>query len=494
MIKKLAELKTEEMDKLSERLDLMFKHDTKENAYPRFDDACIMLGQINLTSDQKFETIGVNMGLPITAGSRKLLSFDGGEHYATNAIQVDNGDWAFNEKEVLKWRNPIYAILGVVQSYGKVVSSTREPTQVSVAINEILPTITVQYLGKDIEIVQTKQAKIIDSDGGNKLDTPKNRKHYGYFSWKGKAYKPELRGYHSGSGRQYANDNVRLADMRVGVEIEKEFKKGRDSLSSKYLSDRWGWVAETDSSLDSQTGYELVSPMYDLEKLSPMFKDLDQLQEWIDKKPISSRAGGHINVSCRKLANRGEDYHGKTILKKISGFICMLYAMYPDRAKNGYSEAKTLESYINSPSKKAFFPKGDRLEIRIFPEVSNVAELKLRLKLCRYMLKQSTTRTDVVIARMFNPKTQLHKLLKEMGYDVTELANHTMKFSADLESERFSVSTHAKLKGLGVSILTPIKRSSKEQSLVLKKVQQLLEDSGLSDVSSKLLSQLKKEL
>ena len=357
---------------------------------------------------------------------------------------------------------------------------------------------TVQVLNKTPKKLLYKGEWINVKDGtssitvgvNNIINCAENKKFYGVITWKRKAYTPAVRGYHSRE-RQMSSKASRDDKLLVGVEIEKEIEGIKERLSDSYLFDRYGWAAETDGSLNKH-GYELVSPIYSLTKLSSLFKDLEALKEYIDGKPYTDNCGGHINVSSKEYSG---DHMGKRILQEIRGFLPMLYAMYPERCEEGYSRARRFDMYIDDPNKRAFYPKRDRLEIRIFPEVSSVEELKNRLLLCRYMLQQSTKRVDVVIGRLLDPNKRLFKIVKAMGYDPKKLAQDMMDADARYDGTKYTRKVHAKLNTLGVKIKTKIKRTNKEKQEALKLLKTFVdENNDLSDVYADLRRQLEASL
>ena len=83
----------------------------------------------------------------------------------------------------------------------------------------------------------------------------------------------------------------------IGFEIEKE---DRDAVEIEWkdLYRDTRWAKESDSSLCDETGYELVSPAFDLfdDSLDKDIKGNEDLQELIDAESSTS-CGGHITFS-----------------------------------------------------------------------------------------------------------------------------------------------------------------------------------------------------
>ena len=137
-------------------------------------------------------------------------------------------------------------------------------------------------------------------------------------------------GYHSGRRSDFSkSDSI----YRVGFEIEKEdttLKKKYPAIVVKKL----GWAKERDGSLSEESGYELVSPVYDLFE-SRLEEDIDKhpvLQELINGK-YSNRCGGHINISCTNCSVHD-------LFSQFKAYYPLLYAMYPKRTSVGASQAR----------------------------------------------------------------------------------------------------------------------------------------------------------
>ena len=476
-------LSYEELDNLCENITRFFGVDEDDESTPiiTLHEAHLGAVEFNENNEQKIYTFGPKMCLQIEEGDHVVLETKhGSTEYITNkdyTVQID-GKFYCKDYPILLWgaRKRFKGLLVAVE--------------ISRLNGDEIKTITeiVDVSSRKIEMAEVffKEKKLIVRKGSvptikhkDKLlvDTESNKEWYGILSWNGKTYQPSIRGYHSGERREAGPKGA----IRVGVEIEKEKEGAREKISAEYLYDRFKWHAETDSSLQSDVGYELVSPIYALDKPAKMFEDLEALRYLIDTpdQTPSGRAGGHINVSTdipEDELRKVDGYIGKAILKRIAGFVGLLYAMYPDRSDNNYSRASKLSEYIKNPGKRAFYPKRDRLEIRIFPEVQTVDDLKNRLLLVKYMITQATTRTDVVVARMFNPETNLHKLLNDMGYDVKELAQKVMEMNARFDKERFTASVHKKLGEYGVKVLTKVKRTKKEKDAIINSVTRSLAD------------------
>lgn len=213
--------------------------------------------------------------------------------------------------------------------------------------------------------------------------------------------------YHQGSD----TDKRSKTDVwSFGVEIEKEDEDVLESAYAQELLDDTGWIKESDGSLDSDSGYELCSPIYELHDLSALQKDLQNkdIVRHINAD-YSDSCGGHFNVSH-------QDYTSKEIYEGFTGYFPLLYALYPSRVNASYCEGKCKYNMGSSPNKySAFYQKNSKvLEIRLFPAYRNVENLLWRIELVQIMTKYINYSEDQVLRMIANRKSKLHMLLRKM--------------------------------------------------------------------------------
>lgn len=310
------------------------------------------------------------------------------------------------------------------------------------------------------------------------INTTANLRHHGYISWNNKVYTPGLSGYHSNE-RTWRSSDHESAKYRIGFEVEKE-SDCRDKISTRYLKDRFNWVAEEDSSLSCNYGYELVSPIYNLLSRSTIKADLEHLRPYIDGgNKDQGDCGGHINIS-----QKGVD--GYKLLANLKGFAPLLYAMYPDRVSNSYSRVKSFKTYSERPCKQAFYPKSDRLEIRIFPVVDTVEDLMLRYELTRYMMTQSTKSPTTVVTRLLDPTTKLHTIITDLGFKPKVLAQAMLEADAKYDHTKYSEAVHVQVGKLGLKICTTIKPTAKQRTQLKKDYKKFLKSPFMKAITSKL--------
>lgn len=209
--------------------------------------------------------------------------------------------------------------------------------------------------------------------------------------------------YHSGLDRRIIDVD---ATWKIGFEIEKEdYDAG--CIHYRQLYDRTYWCKESDGSLDSNIGYELISPAYDLHSnsLDIALKD-SEIQTLINADQGSS-CGGHIHVSCK-------DYNTDQLFEGFSGFYPLLYAMYEFRVDRSYCQAKKKHEYYRKDKYSAVYIRDYTVEFRIFSAVKNVANLLWRRDLIRIMSDNFNKSEFDVLKMMVNSNSKLYKHLRKI--------------------------------------------------------------------------------
>lgn len=190
--------------------------------------------------------------------------------------------------------------------------------------------------------------------------------------------------YHSDTSVKYFDYNASAKSIfNVGFEIEKEDLSVKESIYLDDFKDKTGdiWRKEKDGSLNNDSGFELISPVFPLNKslIIDYIKNNQILLEHINAD-YSSSCGGHIHISIKHFT-------GEELFSHISCFMPLLYALYPSRAKNTYTQSKP-KSLMQKSSDKYQSVKiwSNRIEIRIFPAVKNIENLAFRIDLINYIL------------------------------------------------------------------------------------------------------------
>jgi len=228
-----------------------------------------------------------------------------------------------------------------------------------------------------------------------------------------RTYEPEnddvCHGYHNGPRNYYQGD----AKFRFGVEVEKEDSSPIEDYELSDVDDT-GWSRERDGSLDSEIGYELVSPVYNL--FSDRFdNDISKsiLKDHINAD-YSSSCGGHMGFS---IANKS----GAQVFDLYSGFFPLLFSMYRKRLRGSWSAVRNNKTLKRGSHRySAVNVQREYVEFRIFSAVKNVTNLLWRRDLLRIMAKNPKKGVMWWISQAMNPNSALHNHLLKV-YDADKI-------------------------------------------------------------------------
>ena len=226
---------------------------------------------------------------------------------------------------------------------------------------------------------------------------------------------------------------------KIGVEIEKEDEGARNSVYANKLHNRTKWCKEDDGSLNDDSGYELVSPTYELmsNKLIEDIRSDDDLLMLVNGDYSKKHCGGHIHLSLAGVS-------GHDLFDNVAGYLPMLYAIYPDRTTNAlYCAVKKTAEMKNDRSKfQAIRILEDRVEFRIFPAVHNTDDLEWRIKLMRIIATTPANDPATVIFNMLDRNQKLSQfLIEKFGEDRTlSLASDTLAWVNKLEDKPLNLS------------------------------------------------------
>ncbi len=230
--------------------------------------------------------------------------------------------------------------------------------------------------------------------------------------------------YHSDYRKSLTKDETHF---RIGFEVEKEDKEIKELDGAYELFQQTGWAKEHDGSLDGESGFELVSPTFDLfdENIIDSF---NKVTPYLNAS-FSSACGGHINYSIAELSP-------EQTFKTIEGYIPLLYAMYQNRLSNTYCLAKKAELMYNEGDKyQAIALKDNRIEFRIFPAVKSQKHLEWRLGLMKIFANHPRTNVHEVLRDLCSTGSDLHKhLLKIFSLeDLQNKINLFIKYTLEIE-------------------------------------------------------------
>jgi len=214
--------------------------------------------------------------------------------------------------------------------------------------------------------------------------------------------------YHTNPDRRWRAD--RGTEWTFGCEVEKEDLDVRNSCYANALPHYW--TKERDSSLDHDSGYELISPVYDLFGTlhEEDIESSDMLQSHINASH-SRKCGGHIHLGSNKHTT-------SDLFLGIVGFLPMLYSIYEHRTTTSFCQAKKKHEYLRRDKFSAIFVRSSTIEFRIFPAVKSVDNLKWRIELIRIMVKNFGATEREVLAMLCDSTSEIHKhLANAVGND-----------------------------------------------------------------------------
>lgn len=219
----------------------------------------------------------------------------------------------------------------------------------------------------------------------------------------------------------------------IGFEIEKEDKEVKESIDiDDFEDENPNWRKEKDGSLDDESGYELISPCYEL-NVDEIKKDIESsktIVEHINAKKSNS-CGGHINISESGLT-------GKELFEKIEGYTPLFHALYYKRTETRYSKGKSNKDLKESGEKfQSVKIHSNRVEYRIVSAVPNLNTLLWRARLLKYILENPT---DSPIRAFHYIQNGLKPLLAEMypNEKINVLFERVIEFTEKYENIKLS--------------------------------------------------------
>ena len=234
----------------------------------------------------------------------------------------------------------------------------------------------------------------------------------------------QLHEYHSGFRRDFTTlDTV----YTIGFEVEKE---DEDPLNEWDLDDvdETGWCRESDSSLCSYAGFELVSPVFDLNgTLLDEHMENRILRDHINAD-YGSSCGGHINVGKRGLS-------GEEFFDSIQAFVPLFLTIWRHRLGNSYSQMQRKpDNYKRAGKYSAVNIQSRYVEFRLPPAFKNVTNLLWRRDLMRIMCANENIKPLQLITMMLNPKSALGIHLRKVysNDQVLKVVSMYAQFADDL--------------------------------------------------------------
>jgi hypothetical protein len=233
-----------------------------------------------------------------------------------------------------------------------------------------------------------------------------------------------LHEYHSGFRRDFTS---RDTTYTIGFEVEKEDDDPLDTWDLDAV-DETGWCRESDGSLSDYNGFELVSPIYDLN--DPLLDSA--LEGRILRDHINAdwgaNCGGHINVGKRGVS--GDDF-----FDSIQAFVPLFLTIWRHRITNHYSQIQRKpENYKRAGKYSAVNIQSRYIEFRLPPAFKNVTNLLWRRDLMRIMCANENIKPLQLITMMLNPKSALGIHLRKVysNDQVLRVVSMYAQFADDL--------------------------------------------------------------
>jgi hypothetical protein len=213
---------------------------------------------------------------------------------------------------------------------------------------------------------------------------------------------PRVERYH-GLPRVSKIQDVTLGMFTIGFEVEKEDYHAREEHSAREIFNTTRWAKERDGSLDDDSGYELVSPTYNLfENWLDQDINSDPLKMLINADS-TDRCGGHIHFGKSGMS-------GMSLFKIMSPWIPFIYSIYVGRIHKRHCKVKLTEGILNQEDKyQAIRIFDNRVEFRIISRVRNTTNLLWRRDLFRIIATEITASPMSIVGMLTNKKSDLYK-------------------------------------------------------------------------------------
>jgi hypothetical protein len=234
----------------------------------------------------------------------------------------------------------------------------------------------------------------------------------------------ERHNYHNGFRRDYTSPDTVYT---IGFEVEKEDEDPLDTWDLDAV-DETGWCRESDGSLCDETGFELVSPIFDLhDDVLDSAVEGRILRDHINADYTRS-CGGHINVGKRGVS-------GEEFFDSIQAFVPLFLTIWRHRITNHYSQIQRKpDNYKRAGKYSAVNVQSRYIEFRLPPAFKNVSNLLWRRDLMRIMCDNENIKPLQLITMMLNPKSALGIHLRKVysNDQVLKVVSLYAQFADDL--------------------------------------------------------------
>jgi hypothetical protein len=216
----------------------------------------------------------------------------------------------------------------------------------------------------------------------------------------------------------------------IGFEVEKNGFP-MTQMCKEDIRDTTNWIIESDGSVSS--GFELVSPTYDINDTEKILEDFEVLKEYINVNDTSN-SGGHINYGIKYLSD-------VEIIEQIRAFIPIIYSMYYKRIGNTYCGAKKTKE-LNLDKYQSIRLRGNYVEFRIIRAVESLDQLIWRFRFFQFMTEMRGVTFSKLVLTMANKKHPLTQhMMKVYGNDsYKKMLRRAIKYNEQFNEQTLSQS------------------------------------------------------
>lgn len=174
----------------------------------------------------------------------------------------------------------------------------------------------------------------------------------------------QLDNYHSCTTPEYTT-KWKKSKIRLWFEVEKQ-----EILDTKHIIElkKNKWRAEQDGSVN---WWEYITPVLSIDEVKDYFEKF----KFIFDYAVDSRCWWHIHFSSKEVKDT------TTLYKQMSPFRPLLWAIFPTRASNSYSNknSRLWEKY------RDWNLRDETIEFRIFPWVEKMEDVLFRTEILRFI-------------------------------------------------------------------------------------------------------------
>lgn len=349
-------------------------------------------------------------GRYVFKSSALVFEYEGKYYFKTEAILFKKKYYPTSSNQVVKYGDGYYHISTVVDAKSHNSKTIKVPVERTVTIGGIIYDISAVAEYGYRKAYETNdyvlESSLYQWDDGTYRLTRQGNLVYGY---------------HSITRIWDAGDDAKFT---IGFEIEK-YKKPNFNFYREDLLDK-KFIIEHDGSVPN--GFELVTPTYDLFDKN-LEKKLSYIKDFCDVPEVDN-CGGHIHFGV-------SGFSGVETLKRLKGWLPLIYAMYRGRATNDYSFAKKTDKLISDGDRRQSVRLlSKHIEFRIVAAVYTYDTLIWRLGFMRILANNIDLNFEQVLLLALNKRSELSKHLlktyksKESMFKMLEAA---VKFHTDLE-------------------------------------------------------------